>query len=315
MSRGDRHVLFDLGVRPDWENYAPTVVSLIKATTVITVGSDIPAVLDQHDGTDGLEINSSDIEAVIWSHNHFDHIGDVSRFPPSTDLVVGPGVRGASWPGWPSRPDALVRDSDAEGRTVREISFQDPERGNIKIGRFDAYDYFGDGSFYLLDAPGHAVGHLCALARTQGKDSSPGGKSSFVFMGADACHHAGILRPSDYLSLPPDAPVPHPSGAPCPWDVIQGFLSTPESPFFTIPRSQIFPDPDAAMETVRKIQELDADDNILVLMAHDLSLREKLTFFPKTINDWRSGPFKEKTRWLFVHDFWPALCQNGDASE
>ena len=33
---------------------------------------------------------------------------------------------------------------------MREIQF-DPE---IKIGKFAAFDLFGDGSFYLLDAPG-----------------------------------------------------------------------------------------------------------------------------------------------------------------
>ncbi len=29
-----------------------------------------------------------------------------------------------------------------------------------------AVDYFGDGSFLPLDGPGHAIGHLCGLART-----------------------------------------------------------------------------------------------------------------------------------------------------
>ncbi|KAI4139945.1 MAG: hypothetical protein LQ341_004021, partial [Variospora aurantia] len=33
ISHGDEHILFDLGVRRDWENYAPTTVKLIKATT------------------------------------------------------------------------------------------------------------------------------------------------------------------------------------------------------------------------------------------------------------------------------------------
>lgn len=320
MSRGDHHVLFDLGVRSDWENYAPSVVPLIKATTVIDAGPDVASILDQHDSaTHELNVTSGNIQAVIWSHNHFDHIGDISRFPKSTDLVVGPGVRDASWPGWPRRPDSIVLDSDAEGRAVREISFQDTEHGNLKIGRFDAYDYFGDGSFYLLDAPGHAVGHLCALARTEVlRDSTndrtqlQGGKSTFVFMGADSCHHAGILRPSDYLSLPADG-IPRPpwqSGTPCPWDIIQSYLATSNTPFFTVRPGPVFSDITSARDTVRKIQELDALDNILVLLAHDMSIRDKLPLFPHTINAWRSSRLKEDTRWLFCHDFWSDLCSN-----
>ncbi len=54
-------------------------------------------------------------------------------------------------PGYPSNPDAPIRESDYKGRNVREISFADT---NLKVGRFRALDYFGDGSFYLLDAPG-----------------------------------------------------------------------------------------------------------------------------------------------------------------
>jgi len=36
----------------------------------------------------------------------------------------------------------------------------------LKIGPFATYDIFGDGSLYLLDTPGHAVGHMSGLVRT-----------------------------------------------------------------------------------------------------------------------------------------------------
>ena len=301
VSNGSHHVVFDLGVRPDWQNYAPKVVSLIKATTVVTPGSHVASVLDSDDS--GLNIRSADVEAVIWSHNHFDHIGDVSKFPSSTDLVVGPGVRAASWPGWPQRHDAIVRDSDAEGRVVREISF---EANSLKIGGFNAYDYFGDGSFYLLDAPGHAVGHLCALARTTAHSDDP----SFVFMGADACHHPGILRPSDYLRLPSAdtlerafATTRRASPEQYSSTLFRSRLSSPNVPFFRVAPGPLFPDYDAAMLTVRKIQELDAAENILVIMAHDLSIREKIPLFPKRINGWQGSQLKMETRWLFCIDF------------
>ena len=88
--------------------------------------------------------------ADVVSHPHFDHTGDPSTFPASTDLVVGPGFKDAMLPGWPANPDAVVRESDYEGRNLREISFSE----SLEIGGCRAVDYFGDGSFYLLDTPG-----------------------------------------------------------------------------------------------------------------------------------------------------------------
>ena len=55
-------------------------------------------------GGSGLGVKSGDISAVIWSHNYFDHIGDPSTIPSSTELVVSP----VSWPGYPRDPEAGV---------------------------------------------------------------------------------------------------------------------------------------------------------------------------------------------------------------
>lgn len=302
ISHSRQHVVFDLGVRSDWGNYPPRVVSIIEATTTVTPGLDVASVLDSD--TSGLGIRSSDVSAVIWSHNHFDHTGDVSTFPSSTELVVGPGVKATSWPGWPTNPDGMVLDSDAEGRVVREISFE----GGIKIGAFDAVDFFGDGSFYLLDAPGHAIGHLCALARTSAEEPS------FVFMGADACHHPGVFRPSDYLPLPSGPTLsPHRLGDPsrCPGALIEQLAKPKESLFK--PSVRMFPEYDAALDTIRKIQELDAADECLVIIAHDLSLRDKIPMFPDNINSWRADGIKTETRWLFYEDLVTCMCHTDKA--
>ncbi|KAK6217911.1 hypothetical protein LQW54_003199 [Pestalotiopsis sp. IQ-011] len=291
ITHGSRNVLFDLGVRTDWENYAPRIVSLIKATTTIKVGADVAKVLDGD--TSDLQVRAKDVEAIIWSHNHFDHIGDPSTFPPSTDLIVGPGLRDASWPGWPTLGQAGVRDSDAAGRTVREVSFDGD--GAVTVGRFAGFDCFGDGSFYLLDAPGHAPGHMCGLARVR---ASP--EPAFVLMGADACHHPGVLRPSSHLPLPPSITIPPGLGC-CPGDLFQHLTlsGNTDKSFFTLPRNMLFPDHDAALETVRKIQELDANDEVFVIIAHDVSIRDTLPLFPKSVNDWRKEGLKKTTRWWF----------------
>ncbi|KAK2029120.1 metallo-beta-lactamase superfamily protein [Colletotrichum zoysiae] len=303
-----RHVVFDLGVRPDWRNLAPRTVKLIESTTIVTPGSDVAAMLD--DTYDTVGVRSTDVDAVIWSHNHFDHIGDVTRFPSTTDLVIGPGVRAATWPGWPTRPDAIVLDADAEGRVVREIVFDSHD--GPKVGRFDAFDFFGDGSFYLLDAPGHAVGHMCALARTDAVRGPDGQiESSFVFMGADACHHMGVLRPSPWQPLPPSETLQqllrhgHDSGF-CP-GLLEAWTARPSTaPFFEVNApGPIFPDGPSSLASVGKIQELDALDNVLVVMAHDLSLQGVLPLFPEKVNGWAQSGIKTDTRWLFCKDFVP----------
>ncbi|KAL2163810.1 hypothetical protein VTH06DRAFT_5869 [Thermothelomyces fergusii] len=313
VSRGNRHVVFDLGVRPDWENYAPRVVSLIRATTRVTVGTDVATMLNEDDS--GLGVRAGDVEAVIWSHAHFDHTGDPSTFPATTELVVGPGVRAAAWPAYPTDPDALVLDADARGRPVREIAFAGDR--HLRIGRFDAHDYFADGSFYLLDAPGHAPGHLCALARTAADPPS------FVFLGADACHHAAVLRPSPYLPLPRHPPL---SGAEravalaaaaaaaaaagagrsvCPGELLAGLTKTgrADDAFFDVAGGPIFQDHAAAMDTVGKIRELDASDDVFVVLAHDVTLRGRIPLFPETLNGWRERGLRPSTRWLFLRDF------------
>lgn len=271
-------------------------MDLIKATTRVERGPNVASVLDSDES--GLNVRAKDIQSVIWSHNHFDHIGDPSTFPKSTELIVGPGVKAASWPGYPSNPDAIVLDSDIEDRNVREIAFT-----GLKLGRFDAMDFFGDGSFYLLNAPGHAVGHICGLARTTAYPPT------FIFMGADACHHPGVLRPTDYLPIPCSVPVSVPPGATCPGALLEQLTldQTATSPFFEVGTGSLFPDRPAALETVSKMQEFDAENNILMLIAHDLSVRETIPLFPKKINDWKLKHLRWETRWLFCKDFQGAL--------
>ena len=292
---------------------------MIKAMITIKPGSDVASVLDSDNS--GLNIRSKDIKAIIWSHDHMDHLGDPSTFPSSTELVVGPGLR-ASWPDWPRNPDAGMLDSDIEGRQLREISFDRSSNASLKIGRFDAFDYFGDGSFYLLDAPGHTVGHMCGLARTTADPPS------FVFMGADACYHAGVLRPTEYLPLPRSIALPpfleksdsDTAGARakmgvgiCPGATLQHLTleKKASNAFFTVAHSPLFLDWDAAMETIEKIHELDAADQIFIILAHDLSLCDQIPLFPKTINAWRANNMREKTRWIFCSDFENAMPGKG----
>ena len=166
-----KRILFDLGVRKDWQSaFPPSVLQEITnpdfgITAVQT--TDVPEALVQG----GIRLD--DINQILWSHHHWDHVGDPTLFPTTTDLVVGPGFKEAFGPGWPSREDAPVKTVDWEGRNLIEHDFKNGK--SLKIGRFSALDYWGDGSFYVLDTPGHALGHVSALARVA--------KDEFVFLG------------------------------------------------------------------------------------------------------------------------------------
>lgn len=49
---------------------------------------------------------------AVNSHWHWDHIGDPSSFPPTTNLIVGPGFKKAMLPGFPANRDSPLLESD-----------------------------------------------------------------------------------------------------------------------------------------------------------------------------------------------------------
>ncbi|KAE8383445.1 beta-lactamase-like protein [Aspergillus bertholletiae] len=292
-------VLFDLGVRKDINGFPPVVLNVIKNNIGMTVENDIATILE-NEGT----IKVKDINAIIWSHWHMDHSGDPSTFPSTTSLVVGPGFKENMLPGYPINPMGRILESDYQGRELCEIDF---ESRKLQIGRFRAFDYFGDGSFYLLDSPGHTVGHMCALARTT--------PSTFIFMGGDACHHCGSLRPTEYIPLPNEispSPFSIPRYAPnstCPGTLLEEIHPhrSRVTPFYT----GLAPAPDRNVEeaekSLNKMADFDASEDVFVAIAHDSSLLDIIDFFPKKVNDWKEKGWKEASRWRFLEDFHKAV--------
>jgi glyoxylase-like metal-dependent hydrolase (beta-lactamase superfamily II) len=172
-------LLFDLGIRKDWQNGPASIVEQVTPfKSNLHIEKDVATILRENDQS--LE----DIGGIVWSHWHFDHTGDPATFPPSTDLIVGPGFKSAFVPGFPTVPESPVDERAWQDRELREIDFESESDG-LRIGKFRAFDFYGDGSFYLLDTPGHAIGHLCALARTTANPPT------FMFLGGDIAHHAG----------------------------------------------------------------------------------------------------------------------------
>jgi glyoxylase-like metal-dependent hydrolase (beta-lactamase superfamily II) len=297
-----RKMLFDLGTRKDWKNFSPVIVKLItQPGWGIDVKKDVAEILEEN----GVDLKG--IEAVVWSHWHYDHVGNMKTFPGSTKLIVGPGFKEAFLPAYPTKEDSPLLESDWEGRELVEVDFSNSK---AKIGKFKCLDYFGDGSFYLLDAPGHAIGHICGLARV-----TAGGDDSFIFMGGDACHHGGEYRPTEYLPLPKNiTPSPIKSKSVCPGSLFASVPNhqKPNKEFYQLAKN-FSHDTDQANQTIHDLEEFDAAENVFVVIAHDPVMLQKeaeIDFFPNgTLNGWKANKLNEKARWLFLKDFAEAAAQ------
>ncbi|EME88601.1 uncharacterized protein MYCFIDRAFT_46199 [Pseudocercospora fijiensis CIRAD86] len=301
-------ILFDLAVRTDWEKY-PSYEKWVRLKWEIKVEKDVATILKEN----GVDVDGGAIGAIVWSHHHWDHVGNPATFPFSTELVVGPGFKEAHLPAYPTRQDATLLDTDFEGRNTREISFE-KEGNGLKIGRFNAFDYFGDGSFYLLDTPGHSVGHICGLARVS---SSP---DSFVFMGGDASHHGGEFRPTEYSPLPKELnPSPlRRNHTICPGHMLLDMHphQRADKPYYYVTASFAH-DKKIADWTIDGLGEFDAHENILMLMAHDDAVVDppQFDFYPKSLNSWLSQGIGQKVKWMFFRDFEDAMESKGKGGQ
>lgn len=302
-----RKLLFDLGIPTDWQKMAPMVSNrLTKSGWDIRVEKPTSQILSEHG------IDHKNIEAIVWSHWHWDHIGNPNMFPPTTKVIVGDGFKGEQLPAYPANDKANVRESDFDGRELVEISFTEPNA--LQIGPFRAFDYFSDGSFYILDTPGHTTGHIAGLARTT---TTP---DTFIFMGGDLTHHGGELRPSPLMPLPDSIPA---SRVPelcqhlayttaCPGAIFENIQSARDrkppmtTPFFDPTMGK---DIAQAIETIKKTQQADADENVWYVFAHDKKLFGVVDLFPASANNWKQKGWREQLFWRFLEDFEVAANQ------
>jgi len=304
-------VLYDLGFMKAWKEKLPPLIVEQVQSSGITI--DIPS--DVADMLNSASVPLSSVDSIIWSHHHVDHMGDPSLFPSSTSLIVGPGFKSnpKTYPGYPDNPDALTNQDAFEGRHLIELDFS---KSQLKVCGLRAIDWFDDGSFYLLEAPGHTDDHVMALARTA--------EEKFILLGGDTAHHCGEFRPTPLLPLPSSI-FPSPFGPPtasgqslssCPGSIFEPIhrsAADPESDFRTTPFYEAAPamqtDAVASRVTLEALKMLDASPDVLVVIAHDPSLLDILEFSPylkAELTGWEEGGERNTKgigRWRFLKDF------------
>lgn len=115
----------------------------------------------------------------------------------------------------------------------------------------NAIDFFGDGSFYLVDSPGHLRGHINALMRVD-----PG---KWVYLGGDCCHDPRILTGEKGIAT---------------YDDGHGGMRSVHS---DLPKAQ------KTIETIKRFLEINGNDKVEWVVAHDLgwATDNQDRFFPR----------------------------------
>ncbi|KAJ5113843.1 hypothetical protein N7456_002377 [Penicillium angulare] len=260
VTRKTTRLVFDLGIRREPHFYQEDIR---RHTMTREPLSGRPDVIDSLDSGD---IASSDIDMVILSHVHWDHIGMPSDFPLSSfavghgslDLLNGTKVLSNGGHSHFEK-DLLPME--------RTVELPDPTRARIHDEQVDCHqdpvfylgmlsqrlwrpfgpvprtiDIFADGSVLLVDSPGHLPGHINLLCLV---NLDP---VRYVYLAGDACHDRRILTGECNIAE---------------W----------KDPKFPDKVCCIHLDREEAMNTIKMIRSLEMDGNSLgeveVILAHD----------------------------------------------
>lgn len=195
-------IVFDLGMRRDISLYPKALEQHISSRQPFSTMPDAVASLAEGN------LTPADIDFVMFSHVHYDHVGYPKDFEAkSTRFIVGPGAldllsgrvvldigahcvfepdllpleRTIELPAPP-----LALESAKPLPPKSEIGLDTPlilNWSSRAIAPFEhTMDLFGDGTVIIVNAPGHLPGHINLLVRTS---LSP---LRYVLLAGDACH-------------------------------------------------------------------------------------------------------------------------------
>ncbi|KAL4777077.1 beta-lactamase-like protein [Aspergillus nidulans var. acristatus] len=271
-----RKVLFDCGARKDLQ---------------VDIGAGVDILLQD------ANIPLDSIDTIIRSHWHWDHIGDCSKFPLGTKIVVSPRFKDAFSAGYPNDPECPFPVSNLESHEIDEVTFD----GAPQIQGIRAHDFFVEQ---------HAVGHIGALCRTT--------PTTYILLGGipatswEPCAQAKLIAYRvRFLIIQHCASDIQERVRAAKWTKSTS-LKVHHRPFYRISDSEssIFNNAKVAQSTVEYLQALDARPDIRICFAHDNSLAEVAPLLntkpQEDLNSWQANGLKDKSMWIFLKDLW--LC-------
>ena len=211
------NLAFDLGVKRDISGYTPAQQAHIAQRQPVITHPDCADSI-RHGANQNSAIlldPEKDIDFVILSHVHWDHVGTPGDFPNST-FLVGSGTldllahgAGPLYPSALFNHDELPMTRTVEFPPVPTVDYTvntdipkhtpTPKNSETKLpaeaknwiwkplGGFPfTLDLFGDESIYVIDSPGHLYGHVNLLVRIS--------EQRYVYLGGDCCHDPRIFQ-------------------------------------------------------------------------------------------------------------------------
>lgn len=178
-------LILDLGLRRDLTQYPESLQRHCAGRQPITTDPDVVKSLALGN------LTPADIDYVILSHVHYDHVGMPSDFSsPHTKFIIGPGagdlLSGKTVLDIGSHSvfetDLLPFDRTIELPPTNSPSSTEPWTWQSFSLFPHTIDLFSDSSLLIVSAPGHLPGHINILA--------PGASSSgrAIYLAGDACH-------------------------------------------------------------------------------------------------------------------------------
>ncbi|KZO97091.1 Metallo-hydrolase/oxidoreductase [Calocera viscosa TUFC12733] len=227
-----KSLLYDLGIRWDYETaFSEDYVKVLNNLWKTKIVDDVGKILEKG-GVDPAKVH-----ALLFSHEHWDHTGFIAPFT-GAELTGGPQTFAAE--------ANLSEQVKALGKTPRIIDFSG---ASIQpVGAFErGFDYFGDGSVWLIHTPGHTKDHMSALVRV-----TPSPEATYVLVGGDTAHHPCLLcTHASHSQYQLRATFRNPLAAEDAPEVAMHF------------------DADLARDSIKRTKRMEAEGNVMCVMAHE----------------------------------------------